>query len=79
MLAARRAGGGLALAPGGARHYPRRPCCRPHSGSGQQPKQPQLSTRQLATSPMIGAAAGFITASVRVGAAAVQVPLLTAS
>ena len=41
--------------------------------------QPKLSARQLALAPVVGAAAGFITASVGVGAAAVQVPMLTAS
>ncbi len=44
-----------------------------------QMQQPALSARQLALAPVVGAAAGFITASVGVGAAAVQVPMLTAS
>lgn len=53
------------------RHYSTRPSV--HS------EQPRLSAKQLALAPVVGGAAGFITASVGVGAAAVQVPMLTAS
>eukprot|EP01046_Picozoa_sp_COSAG06_P019272 COSAG06_NODE_1368_length_9679_cov_3.238055_2_plen_370_part_00 len=69
--------GTAAAGMGGARAGGLRRCA--HSTRPPQPPQPPLSAKQLAIAPFVGAAAGFITASVGVGAAAVQVPLLTAS
>jgi uncharacterized membrane protein YfcA len=55
--------------------------CGRRGASSQPSRQPDvpLTNVQLAMAAPIGAAAGFITASVGVGAAAVQVPMLTAS